>query len=714
MSDPEGRGLQALAGLYGVETRHVDGLGREVEVGRDTLVALLRVLGAPLASAADVADAARERSGELAQRILEPVLVCWEGEDLSLPISRRANGPLAWTLTLEGGETLRGEISDREGAAEAGDPSSGSGVRPALGRALPLGYHRIEVEGRGWSAASKIVSAPVRAHQGSGARRWGAFLPLYALRSRESWGIGDLSDLGRLAAWAAGLGASAIGSLPLLPAFLDRPFDPSPYAPLSRRFWNELYLDPRRLPGFERSVEARRIASSADFLAEVAALQAGRWVDYRRAMALKLRVCQELARDCLRSGGEEEALVRRFVEMKPLAASYAAFRAVDDRLGEGWQGWPERQRSGRLAAGDFAADDRWLHLWMQWAVDSQMREIARTAERAGAPLYLDFPLGVHAGGFDVWHERELFAQGASAGAPPDSLFTGGQDWGLPPLLPERLRAAGYDYLIDCLRHHLAPAGLLRIDHVMQLHRLYWVPAGMPAAEGAYLGQPAEELLAVLCLESARQRTPIVGENLGTVPAKTEEAIQRHGLLGLYVLQYELRPEGPPSPPPEASVAALNTHDMPTFRGFCEGRDLDDFLDLGLLSAADHVRARDERAELLRSLRSGHSEPSPHGAGGGEESVADLLRRQLAWLAGSPARWLMVNLEDLWGEAEPHNVPGTSQERPNWRRKASLSLEEIEGEIAPEIEPDPGIASSLREIDARRRAPAPENRPASRS
>jgi 4-alpha-glucanotransferase len=693
VSDPERRALQDLAVLYGIETRHVDGLVREVEVGRDTLLALLRVLGAPLESPAEAEDAARRRLEELARRVVEPVVVRWEGSELALPVFRRVDGPLAWTLTLEDGEVLRGEI------AVSALPADSWTVRLDLGAELPVGYHRLELESRGWSAATKVISAPVQAHQGAEGRLWGAVLPLHALRSRESWGIGDLSDLGRLADWAAGLGASAIASLPLLPTFLGRPFDPSPYAPLSRRFWHEIYLDPRRLPGFERSVEARRIASSADFLAEVEALEAGRWVDYRRALALKLRVCRELAGDCFRRGGEEEALVRRYAAGKPLAAAYAAFRAVNDRLGEGWQGWPERQRDGRLEEGDFAPEDRWLHLWMQWALDSQLGAIAAAAERAGAPLYLDFPLGVHAGGFDVWHDRDLFAQGASAGAPPDSLFRGGQEWGLPPLLPERLRTAGYDYLIDCLRHHLAPAGLLRIDHVMQLHRLYWVPAGLPAAQGAYVRQPAEELLAVLCLESARHATAIVGENLGTVPAKTGEALHRHGLLGLFVLQYELRPESPPTPPPEASVAALNTHDMPTFRGFCEGRDLDDFLDLGLLSPADHYRAREEREALLRSLRSGGS---PSEAGAGEASLADLLRRQLAWLADSPARWLMVNLEDLWAEGEPHNVPGTSHERPNWLRRASLALEGIEGSHE--------VAAALREIDARRRSGAPAEPP----
>jgi 4-alpha-glucanotransferase len=248
---------------------------------------------------------------------------------------------------------------------------------------------------------------------------------------------------------------------------------------------------------------------------------------------------------------------------------------------------------------------------------------------------------------------------------------------------------------------------------MQLHRLYWVPAGFPATDGAYVRQPAEELLAVLCLESARHGTAIVGENLGTVPAETGEAIRRHGLLGLYVLQYELHSDREPAPPPLASVAGLNTHNMPTFRGFCEGRDLDELAALGLLPEAGRLAGREERAALVRELRrqalpipNAAAPPAPHSQAREapekdpepEVPIADLLRRQLDWLADSPARWVLVNLEDLWGEGEPHNVPGTSSERPNWRRKAALTLEEIES--------DPAVAALLRELDLRRRAAEP--------
>lgn len=692
MSDPERRALEEAAGLYGVGIRHADGLGREVEVGSEALAALLRALGAPVERPADAREAVRLRREERAVRIVEPVVVRWSGADLEVPLFRSPGGPLAWTLRLEDGEVVRGEA-----AAEPPSP-----LRPALGRELPPGYHRLDLESRAWSASVRVISAPVRAHPGPAGRRWAAFLPLHALHGRESWEIGDLGDLGRLARWTSALGGSALGCLPLLPAFLDHPFDPSPYAPLSRRFWNEVYLDPRRLPGFERSEEARRVAASGCFQAagregsEGRTGEGGRWVRHRRAMALKRKVSAVLSRECLEAAGAEASAVRRFEAERPLAGDYAEFRAVNDRLGTAWQGWPERLRSGRLETGDYDPEERWLHLWMQWAVDAQLRETAREAEAAGAPLYLDFPVGVHAGGFDVWKERTLFALGASAGAPPDSLFTGGQDWGLPPLHPERLRESGYAHWIDCLRHHLAPAGLLRLDHVMQLQRLYWVPAGFPATDGAYVRQPAEELLAILCLESVRHRTAIVGENLGTVPAETGEAIARHGLLGLYVLQFELHPDRPPAPPPAASVAGLNTHDMPTFRGFCEGRDLDELAALGLLPEAGRLAGKEERAALLGALRREALAEDPGAAPGGEEvPVSTLLRRQLDWLADSPAAWVLVNLEDLWGEGEPQNVPGTSFERPNWRRKAALGLEEIET--------DAGVAALLGEVDRRRRA-----------
>jgi 4-alpha-glucanotransferase len=667
--------LLALAGLYGAQISYQDAMGRHVEAGPDSLLGVLRALQAPVESMADVPAALQERCEELGRRLVEPVVVAWDGHAPSIEIRPGgAHGSVAYHLDLEGGER-RAQMADLDRLPETrAEGSSQPGRLLALPEPLPFGYHRLTLDLDGRTAESLIISAPTRCHTGDGKPLWGVFLPLYALRTSRSLGAGDFSDLETLAEWTAGLGGGVVGTLPLLAAFLDEPFEPSPYGPASRLFWNELYIDPRRLPEMEDCAPARRLMESPDFLREVEALRAAPRVDYARLMALKRRVLEELAHRFFSHPGDRRGELDRFVAGKPDLATYAAFRAVVDRRGEPWQSWPERLREGTLAPADYDDEDRDYYLWTQWAAEQQMAALAKEARRRGPGLYLDLPLGVHGSAYDVWRERDLFAEGASAGAPPDSFFTKGQNWGFPPLLPDRLRERGYGHLIDCLRHHLTHAGILRIDHVMQLHRLFWIPEGMTAADGVYVRYPAEELYAVLSVESHRNQAVIVGENLGTVPPEVYEAMDRHDVLGMYVVQYELQPgsQGLREPPAKC-VASLNTHDMPTFQAFWQAKDVDDLQSLGFFTPE---QAREER-ERRGAIRHGMEEAlPPEERGRGTATQDALLRQRLDHLAASPARMVLVNLEDLWHETEPQNVPGTHDERPNWRRKARFSFEEL--------------------------------------
>ncbi len=661
--------LHALAGLYGVQTSYRDALGQYVEAGPESLLGALRGLQAPVDSLADVAGALRERREELAGQFLAPVVVAWDGHAPAIELRPAAgNGSVGYHLDLQGGER-RGQILDLESLPEIPRLEGGShpGRRLLLPEPLPFGYHRLSVEYGGRAAEALVISAPSRCYGGDGQPIWGVFLPLYALRTARSWGAGDFSDLETLAEWTAGLGGGVVATLPMLAAFLDEPCDPSPYAPASRLFWNELYVDPRRLPEMEDCAPARRLLESPEFLRELEALRAAPRVDYPRLMAAKRRVLEELAHRFFSRPGARQEELEAFVAGKAELETYAAFRAVGDRRGEPWQSWPGRLREGTLAAADYDEEDRRYYLWTQWAADQQIRALAKEARRRGPGLYLDMPLGVHGSAYDVWREPDLFAQGVAAGAPPDALFTKGQNWGFPPLRPERLRERGYDHLIDCLRHHLEHAGVLRLDHVMQLHRLFWIPEGMDAPAGVYVTYPAEEMYAILALESHRHQAMIVGENLGTVQPEVNEAMDRHEVLGMYVVQYELQPAGQLlREPPARCVASLNTHDMPTFEGFWQGRDVDELHDLGFMTSEEVRRERERRQEIRRSLE------RALGAGG----TAAILRRCLDEVAASPARLVLVNLEDLWQETEPQNVPGTHEERPNWQRKARFSFEEL--------------------------------------
>jgi 4-alpha-glucanotransferase len=708
--------LRELAALYGIQLSYHDALGRLVEAPAESLLAALTVLaGPPFYGMEDVGEALAARRAELDSRLIEPVLVAWDGRlsRIALRLAPDGRGGGAGSggatasahLDLEGGER-RAWTYDLDSL-----PSSAPGMRwLALSEELPPGYHRLEVKVGDRAARALVIAAPVGAYRGDGAPLWGVFLPLYALRTARSWGAGDLTDLGALAEWTAGLGGGVVATLPILATFLDVPYEPSPYAPASRLFWNELYLDPQRLPEATLCPAAQRLLESTELRDEMRALAAQPLVDYPRLLTLKRRVLEEMAAWFFAHAAAGRQELEAFLAARPEVADYAAFRAVGDRRGERWQAWPERLREGALAPADYDEEDRRYHLWVQWAMERQVEDAARQARRHGPGLYLDMPLGVHGSAYDVWRARDLFATGVSAGAPPDAFFTKGQDWGFPPLRPERLRERGYDYLIASLRHHLRHAGVLRLDHVMQLHRLFWVPHGLGAAGGVYVRYPHEELYAVLALESHRHQAMIVGENLGTVPPEVNEAMDRHGVLGMYVLQYELAPGGGglQREPPPGSVASLNTHDMPTFRGFWEGRDVEDLRELGFFDDGQAREERRRRGEQLWQLAArvtaaagaaAAAETAAAAGAKGDDPYPLVVRCLHEHLAASPARLVLVNLEDLWQETAPQNVPGTQDhQRPNWRRKARLSLEELSRR--------PDVVGALQRIDRLRRGAAP--------
>jgi 4-alpha-glucanotransferase len=483
-----------------------------------------------------------------------------------------------------------------------------------------------------------------------------------------------------------------VGTLPLLAGFLSGdPYDPSPYAAASRLAWNDLYIDIEAVPEFAAAPEVQAFLVSPEFEAAATALAGKPLVDYTQLAGLKRRALEGLAATFFAAGeSARTAQFRAFLQQNPHIEDYARFRAAGEHQGRGWQAWPEPQRSGALAEADYDLAAMRYHQYVQWLASEQIA--AAGAGMAG--LYMDLPLGVHASSYDTWRYRDHFAQGVAAGAPPDALFINGQNWGFPPLHPRLQRELDF---IAALRHHLRHAVALRVDHVMGLYRQYWVPAGFAATDGVYIRYPAEELAAIVCLESQRAQTVVVGENLGTVPESVQRLMDRHDLRPLYVAQFS--PTGDPGrafhAPAAAALASLNTHDTPTFAGWWEGRDIDDQLDLGLI---DEPRAESERHTRHQTGESieeflithGLSEQTADGGVSPRERVAGVLR----WLAASDAWAVLVNLEDLLLEEHPQNVPGTYLERPNWQRKAAADL--------ATITQDAWIQRLLRAIAAARR------------
>jgi len=666
-----------------VQTSYYDILHGRRTPPPETLLAVLRALGEPLETARDAPEALRRAERSAWDRICPPVCVSWDGAPAPLPlrVPRGAgNGRARVRIAMEGGGTREAVFDlSRIPPSCAGSGSAGECVekRILLPRGTPAGYHRFRVEiGGKLRGEATLVSAPSRAWSPPEEERrgWGVFLPLYALHSRRNANGGDLTDLRDLMDWVEGMGGRAVGTLPLLSACSPEPFEPSPYAPCSRLAWNEICLDPERAPGFAECREAREILSSAAYREETERLRESPFVDHRRALEMKRPVLEALARRFFRGGGSDGGY-RRFLAGSPWMEDYAAFRAAWDRRGKPWPAWAGPSRDGLLRKGDFDESGKRYHLFVQWALHLQLRELSGGGRKL---LYLDLPLGAAYDGYDVWRRRALFALDASAGAPPDDFFTRGQDWGFPPLQPERSREEGHAYFRECIAAQARHAGILRIDHVMGLHRFFWIPKGAGPAEGTYVRYPAEEMYAVLCLESNRHRARIVGEDLGTVPPYVRPAMARHGILRMCVAQFGLSPGDcrALARVPKGSVACMNTHDMPPFASFWEGRDIDDRVSLGLLDRAAAAREKAARRKAARELSAclgiGGKGRGPRGIAAAE----DALRGCLARLAAGPAEMVIVNLEDLWLETAPQNTPGTWRERPNWMRKSRRSLEEI--------------------------------------
>ena len=631
--------LAALAHEMGVLTSYVDGLDRPVVVAPDTLVQVCAALGAAIAGPADAADALRAHRATAAARRLPPVLVAWDGVLAAVPF--RAVGPVHAEIRLE------------DGGIVALDASGGELRTSCL---LPFGYHRLAVEAGGARETSRVVAAPEWAWRRPGSRpSWGIGAHLAALRSSRSRALGDLRDLGTLCRWVASHGGDLVTVLPLLPTFNDPPAEPSPYAPVSRLFWSELVLDlgPANRPQ-----------------------------------------PQPTTLDVTRGDAEVRAALADAPAPDPAALdtelqNYARFRAAQVRLGRNWRAWPEGPRVGRLTPADVDPGEERFHLVAQAMVRRQLRKLHRRIREDGVRLGLDLAVGVHPDGYDPWSRPHLFADAMSVGAPPDRGFPSGQDWGFSPVLPEASRREGHRYMAASIAHQATLADVLRIDHVMSMRRLYWIPHGFALHEGTYVDYPAEEMFAVLTLESHRHQCEIVGENLGTVPREINDALPRHRIHGMYLAQFA--GSGPEvAPPTPEHVALFGTHDTPTLAGWVAAVDIDERVRCGLLPADAAPTEREARAVAAARL-AGALDTSV-------EQLPELLEAVLGWLGNSPSPLVITWLEDLWLEVEQVNLPGThSSERPNWQRPMARLLDEVLS--------DPTVSARIRRLNVARVAAA---------
>ena len=687
MADPDERDLDALCEAHGIATRYRDIWQNEHVTSKHTKRSLLAAMG--------VADAGTRTASD------DPVLVCRQGGAspvLEVARTRIADADLRWRVALEHGGHREGDCRIERAAADA----ARSRIACDGASDVPLGYHEIIVfdcaNADAVVAKCALVVCPERcAMIGDGARLFGPALQLYALRSARNWGIGDFTDLAAVVELCARHGAGFVGVNPLHELFIDRPAQASPYSPSSRLTLNPLYLDVEAIPDFAECEEAREHVRSPEFQARVAALREADLVDYAGVAAAKWPILPILFRHFLRThlqpmsarGREFRAFIERERGRVFDAALFDALEAHHARLdagGWGWPAWGPAYRDRNSAAVDaFArdhAEDVDFHLYLQWQAELQLTHVARTAREAGMPIgiYRDLALGANPAGAEVWREPRVFAASVHVGAPPDDFNRNGQDWGLPPWIPDRLRGMAYAPWITLLRANMRHAGALRIDHVMALSRLFWIPQGSAAAEGAYVSYPLADLLALLALESVRNGCIVVGEDLGTVPDDLRRTLRSAGLYSYRVLYFERdasRTFLPPAAYPPQALVAISTHDLPTLRGFWECADLAAREALGLYATAevrdrDHAARNDDRAHLRDALVGQGFAPIQ------QELMADDVRSIHAYAARAPCVLMSVQLEDVFGQALPANLPGTTEDQsPNWRRKIAVKLEDWE-------------------------------------
>lgn len=452
-------------------------------------------------------------------------------------------------------------------------------IKSGLPADLPLGYHEF------WPADERLprtllIVTPGRCElPPDGA--WGWSAQVYAARSAESWGIGDLADLKRLARWSAGQTAKLLLINPLSAAAPVVPQQASPYYPSSRRFLNPLYLRVEQVPGADRLT-----GDLEPLIAAGRALNEERRIDRDAVFRLKQQALETIWSRSTPAAGFDKYCAQQGAALD----QFATYCALAERHGGNWHAWPsEFQEAGHAAVTRFAADQRSrvrFHQWQQWLLDEQLSQAARELN-----LVQDLSIGIDPGGADAWTWRELLAEGCSVGAPPDLYNTKGQDWGLPPFVPHKLREAGYAPIIETLRATLRHAGGLRIDHVLGLFRLWWVPHGVGAAAGAFVRYPVDDLLAIVALESHRSGAFVVGEDLGTVETGVRETLAEHQVLSYRLFWFE---EEPPASYPRLSMAAVTTHDLPTVAGLWGGQDLAEQHELDLAPNDDAMLALREK------------------------------------------------------------------------------------------------------------------------
>ena len=686
--------LESAALAAGISPDYINAHGKPQSIGAETKRRLLEAMQHTTAA-------------PIAVTPIPNVLVCTLGKRKSLLVE--GSGRFDWQITTEGGLQLRGQVE--------------AGKSLALPTKLPLGYHSLTLRQDEQHWHCRLIVAPKRCYEPQalleGRKLWGACVQLYTLRSEHNWGIGDFGDLKSMLADVAKRGGAFIGLNPIHALYPANPESASPYSPSSRRWLNVIYIDVNGVEDFRLSKEAQAWWALPTTQQSLDAARDAEFVDYSTVTALKLAALRLAWKQfsTRKADDETRSAFNTFVKQEGESLYWqAAFDALhahqvqEDELRWGWPVWPEGYRSTtspQVAA--FCtehADEVNFYLWLQWLASTQFADCWQTSQGFSMPigLYRDLAVGVAEGGAETWRDRQLYCLKASVGAPPDILGPLGQNWGLPPMDPHITAARGYAPFVDLLRANMKSCGALRIDHVMSMLRLWWIPYGETADHGAYVQYPVDDLLAILALESQRHQCMVIGEDLGTVPVEIVAKLRDSGVYSYKVLYFESDHEKnfrAPAAYPEQSMAVATTHDLPTLRGYWESGDLTLGKTLGLYPDEEVLRGlyQDrERAKqgLLHALHAQGCVPKKVGHNASRMSMTAVLNRGMQrYIADSNSALLGLQPEDWLNMSGPVNIPGTSYQYKNWRRKLSASLEEMFS--------DESVNKLIKDLDKRRRA-----------
>ncbi|MCG9782589.1 4-alpha-glucanotransferase [Vibrio brasiliensis] len=698
--------LKQVAEMARIADSYVSAWGDEAKVADETIRRLLASLGYDTTNDETLLKSAEKKHK---QDVLDPVLVVRDGEPIEVALNLGASAresEFSWRLDTEQGEVLEGYLQSQIVRDER---KEGGPLVFALPSDIAWGYHKLTISRKRRKAPYEmtLIVTPKACYKQdaivNGKKMWGPSVQLYTLRTQHNWGIGDFGDLKQLVADISSRGGDFVGLNPIHSLFPANPEGASPYSPSSRRWLNIMYIDVSSVPEFSLSIEAQQKVGSAEFQQRLQKARESHWVNYSEVSNLKMSVLPtlfaEFKKRHLDKNSERAQAFLDFVEeggeslvhQAAFDALHAELHAKDSNIW-GWPVFPEELRKfENRAVQDFIEknqDQVHLYMYLQWVADIQIKEAQALAEEKGMSvgLYRDLAVGVADSGSETWADEGNLVMDASIGAPPDILGPLGQNWGLPPLNPQVLQATGYDAYIKLLRANMKHCGALRIDHVLGLLRLWWIPKGESATQGAYIYYPVEDMLAILALESHRHQCSVIGEDLGTVPDEIVEILRDAGVHSYKVFFFETSEEDggfiSPAHYAEQSMSALCTHDMPTLRGFWHCDDLKMGQELGLYPNAKQLEglfaSRLECKQGILDSVAWHGY-LPEGVGRDAQYVpmdsylAEALQLHVA--AGS-STLLSVQLEDWLEMDKPVNIPGTVDEYPNWRRKLSMNLDEV--------------------------------------